>query len=272
MPRRVTSVVPMRRPLGRSQSCGVSLGSRFLLVIRLAAASRWATSRPPPNSRTSAITWCVRGEALVRAEDGDAAGVQRVRERLGVGDDGGHVLRAELEQLGRGGGERGDAVDLVGGGERGEDGVQQRRRELEVVPHHHARLRAGERLAGAAGQHRGALAPAGPGTGRRRSGRAGGRRRRRPCRPTPARCRRSRARGAGRGSCYAPSAISFGLRLPGRAARTRRGRPRARAVSNGTSTMFRPRMPAGPSWRLLECAADGLRDRHHRVAGLVSAA
>ena len=66
------------------------------------------------------------GVALVGAEDGHAAGVQGVGERLGVGDDRGHVLAAEREQLGRGGGERGDAVDLVGGGERGEDGVQQR--------------------------------------------------------------------------------------------------------------------------------------------------
>ena len=37
---------------------------------------------------------------------------------------------------------------------------------------------------------------------------------------------------------------------------------------NGMSTMFRPRMPAGPSYAVGAVAADGLRDRHHRVARL----
>src|SRR4051795_9916525 len=40
----------------------------------------------------------------------------------------------------------------------GEDGVEQRLGQLRVVPDHHARLRAGERLARAAGHDVGALA------------------------------------------------------------------------------------------------------------------
>ena len=123
-------------------------------------------------------------------------------------------------------------------------------RELRVVPDHHARLRAGERLAGAAGDDVRRPRAAGPGTGRRRSARAGGRRRRRPCRPTRSTIsaisrtgqREQRHRRAERDQLRAVRR--------GRRRRTRRGRPRARCASNGTSTMFRPRMPAGPSWRL----------------------
>ena len=122
-------MVPIRRPLGRSQSSGWSLGSRFLLVMMFA-------SREPVGDLEAAAERAHVGDhlvgarvALVRAEDGDAAGLERVRERLRVGDDGGHVLLAEREQLGGRGGERGDAVDLVGGGERGEDGVEQLRRQ-----------------------------------------------------------------------------------------------------------------------------------------------
>ena len=72
------------------------------------------------------------------------------------------------------------------------------------------RLRAGERLAGAAGEHVRALARAGPGTGRRRSARAGGRRRRRPGRPTRERSSAISRTGSGNSVMLAPSATSFG--------------------------------------------------------------
>jgi hypothetical protein len=64
IPRRVTSVVPRRSPPGRSQSPGRSPGIRFLFVMMFAAPSRWATDGPPPNGRTSAMTWCVRVKPL----------------------------------------------------------------------------------------------------------------------------------------------------------------------------------------------------------------
>ena len=192
----------MRRPLGRSQSSGASSGSRFLLVMRLASARRWATSRPPPKLAHVGDHLVRAGVALVGAEHRHAAGVQRVRERLGVGDDRRHVLLAEREQLGGGGGERGDAVDLVGGGERGEDGVEQRRRELRVVPDHHARLRAGERLAGAAGHHRGALAQRVLELAAGDQAELVGAVEEDLAAPLARRSRRSRAPAAGRGSCW----------------------------------------------------------------------
>ena len=246
----------MRRPLGRSQSCGRVVRQQVLVGDHVGRGEAMRDVEAAAELAHVGDHLVRGGEALVGAEDGDAASVQRERERLGVGDDGGHVLRPELEQLGRGGGERGDAVDLVGGGERGEDRVQQRRRELEVVPHHHARLRAGERLARAAGEHRGALAQrvlelaAGDQAELVRAVEED--------LPAPLlrRCPRSRARGAGTGS-WSRRARSASGALAWPPARRLRGRPRARSVSNGTSTMFRPRMPAGPSWRLLEWPPTG---------------
>ncbi len=38
--------------------------------MMFASASRWATSRPPPNARTSAITWCVRVKPLCAPSTG----------------------------------------------------------------------------------------------------------------------------------------------------------------------------------------------------------
>jgi hypothetical protein len=60
IPKRATSIVPRRRPPGRSQSLARSVGIRFLLVMMLARSSRRAASNPPPKRRTSRITWWVR--------------------------------------------------------------------------------------------------------------------------------------------------------------------------------------------------------------------
>ena len=220
-------------------------------MIRLASASRWATSRPPPKLAHVGDHLVRARVALVGAEDRHAAGVQRVRRAPGRWRRPPAMYsRAEREQLGRGGGERGDAVDLVRGGERGEDGVQQRR-----------------------GERRGRSRPSRPTAGRENV---------LPALPVitaaPSASGSWNWPPAIRPSWCAPSkktlpphsraiaAISFtGQReegharaerdqlravLRGRRARRRRGRPRAPRASNGTSTMFRPRMPAGPSWRL----------------------
>jgi hypothetical protein len=63
------------------------------------------------------------GEALGRPQHRNAACLQSAGQGLGVAHDLGHIGRAEGERLGRGQGQSGDAIDLMGGRPDREDAV-----------------------------------------------------------------------------------------------------------------------------------------------------
>ncbi len=94
----------------------------------------------------------------MRSQHADAPPLQCRAQRLRVADNLGHVHLPEGDHLGRSHGQRGDAVDLMRGGQHGEYGVGDRLSQRRVVPDDDAALRAAEGLARRAGHHRRALA------------------------------------------------------------------------------------------------------------------
>src|SRR5260221_7531153 len=141
IPSLVISMVPMRKPPGRSQSSGRSAGMRFLLVMMLARAHCCA-KLPHIGDHL------VRGRvALVRAQHGNATPVESRAERLRVAHDLSHVDPPEGEQLGSGGGQGCHAIDLMSGCQHWEDGMGEGFGQRRIVPDDDAALRAAEGLA-----------------------------------------------------------------------------------------------------------------------------
>ena len=96
--------------------------------------------------------------AALGGQHRDAAFFQCLAQRLRIFHNLRHVDLAIFQHFGSGHGQRRHAVDLMGGGQHGEDGLGQWFGQFGVIPHQHPALRPAKRLAGRPCQHGGSFA------------------------------------------------------------------------------------------------------------------